>query len=458
MKRKLFSLLMLLITAASGAWADNLYLEVNGTSATLMYGAEGSNPYYVAGNGWSGADDAKSNVTAISVDESCKGFAGNSLSNFFKGFSVLNTIDNIENLNTTNVTDMNYLFYDCSSIESLDLSGWNTENVTSMLSMFLCCSNLTTLNISSWNTTSVTDMSCMFDSCSSMESLDLSGWHTDNVTSMNSMFFFCSNLTTLNLSSWNTDNVTDMFFMFIGCTNLKNICVSDGWSTGSVTESDEMFEYCTNLPNWDGTTDKTHANTDAGGYLSLMLKANEGATNEYWATFYSTTSNYQASEGTQVFKVKLTDTSINMTPIADRIVMNGQGVVLKASTAEGINLTPTNETSSADYSDNSLQGTTTQITNPGNAYVLNYKEVTGAGFYKLKETGIIGANKAYLTYSAPANARGYFSFYETTGIEIPTDGCSDATEIVVYDLQGRRVSQPTKGLYIVNGNKVFINK
>ena len=31
-------------------------------------------------------------------------------------------------------------------------------------------------------------------------------------------------------------------------------------------------------------------------------------------------------------------------------------------------------------------------------------------------------------------------------------------DAVVYDLQGRRVVNPTKGLYIVNGKKVFINK
>ena len=29
---------------------------------------------------------------------------------------------------------------------------------------------------------------------------------------------------------------------------------------------------------------------------------------------------------------------------------------------------------------------------------------------------------------------------------------------IFYDLQGRRVDNPTQGLYIVNGKKVFINK
>jgi hypothetical protein len=41
----------------------------------------------------------------------------------------------------------------------------------------------------------------------------------------------------------------------------------------------------------------------------------------------------------------------------------------------------------------------------------------------------------------------------TTGIEtLPTN----ASDNVVHDLQGRRVIQPTKGLYIINGKKVFI--
>jgi hypothetical protein len=95
----------------------------------------------------------------------------------------------------------------------------------------------------------------------------------------------------------------------------------------------------------------------------------------------------------------------------------------------------------------------TSITNPGSAYVLNYKAETGAGFYKLKNSGTIGANKAYLTYSGVL-AREFFGFDETTGIDgvnVDTIEHGDA-----FDLQGRRISQPTKGLYIMNGKKVII--
>lgn len=177
------------------------------------------------------------------------------------------------------------------------------------------------------------------------------------------------------------------------------------------------------------------------------------ASEAYWATFYSNAGNYQAAEGTQVFTVSLAGTGITMHEVSDRIAKSGQGVVLKKTTTGNFTMTLTETAPAGDFSGNNLTGTMTSITNPGNAYVLGGKN--GAGFYKLKDTGTIGANRAYLTYSAAA--REFFLFDETTGIEMPTaeDGNADA---VVYDLQGRRVLNPTKGLYIVNSKKVFINK
>ena len=186
----------------------------------------------------------------------------------------------------------------------------------------------------------------------------------------------------------------------------------------------------------------------------INLTANEGATGEYWATFYSNASNFKASAGTQVFAVNLTGTAITMTEITDRIVKSGQGVVLKKTTSGSITMTPTSSNSSDDYSGNSLVGTMTSITNPGNAYVLNYKAATGAGFYKLSSGGTIGANKAYLV--SGAGAPEFFSFDGNTTSINEVIGKMEDVSGEYYDLQGRRVSQPTKGLYIVNGKKVII--
>ena len=174
----------------------------------------------------------------------------------------------------------------------------------------------------------------------------------------------------------------------------------------------------------------------------------------YWATFYTEAGNYQAPEGTQVFAVTLTGTAIEMTEIPNRIALSGKGVVLKNTTTGSITMTKTETAPNVDYSGSSLTGTMTSIMNPGNAYVLNYKAAKGAGFYKLSASGTIGANKAYLV--SGAGAPEFFGFDgNTTGIDATLVN-SEKVNSVVYDLQGRRVAQPTKGLYIVNGKKVVI--
>lgn len=177
----------------------------------------------------------------------------------------------------------------------------------------------------------------------------------------------------------------------------------------------------------------------------------------YWTTFYNNIANYQVPEGTHVYKVGLNGSKISMTEIEDRIVTKGQGVVLKNLTEGNISLTKVGDESSDDYSGNDLVGTSTTIPNPdpGNVYVLNYKEAKGVGFYKLKSTGTIAANKAYLHLSGSATAQEFFAFDETvTGVD--NINAQDSEEEKVYDLQGRRIAKPAKGVYIVNGKKVIM--
>ena len=85
------------------------------------------------------------------------------------------------------------------------------------------------------------------------------------------------------------------------------------------------------------------------------------------------------------------------------------------------------------------------------------------GFYKVKNTvTAVPGNKAFLVLTdTEAMSKGFYLMFdngETTGIEelMPTD--DNMSEQKIYDLQGRRVYNPRKGLYIVNGKKVIINQ
>lgn len=189
----------------------------------------------------------------------------------------------------------------------------------------------------------------------------------------------------------------------------------------------------------------------------VYLKANADGNGNYWTTYYSNMNHYQAPEGTQVFKAMLDGSMLTLGKIESGIVNSAQGVVLK-STSPNYFLTST--TSSQEvagaYEDNNLEGTMSLITNPGYAYVLS-KGSVGIGFYKLSSSGTIGAHKAYLIYSgAAAAAREFFSFEEITGIKTITKSQEPTVDNHYFDLQGRMVAQPGKGLYIVNGKKVMV--
>ena len=81
----------------------------------------------------------------------------------------------------------------------------------------------------------------------------------------------------------------------------------------------------------------------------------------------------------------------------------------------------------------------------------------GETFMLVRREGTIGANKCWLELSndAPQNARTIvIGTAETTGIADVNR--ETITNNRYYDLQGRRVMQPAKGLYINNGKKVMI--
>ena len=200
-------------------------------------------------------------ATVAVFDASFANYQPVSTTYWFSKCSLLTSIKGIENLNTEKVTDMNYMFYGCSGLTSLDVSGFKTDNVTNMSRMFYECSSLTSLDVSGFKTDNVTNMYGMFNKCSSLTGLDVSGFKTDNVTDMSRMFYECSSLTSLDVSGFKTDNVTKMSWMFYGCSGLTSLDVS-GFKTDNVTDMGSMFYGCSSLTSLDVSGFKTDNVTD----------------------------------------------------------------------------------------------------------------------------------------------------------------------------------------------------
>ena len=169
---------------------------------------------------------------------------------WFSGFKSLTSITGLENLNTQNVTTMYSMFYNCSSLTSLDVSSFDTKNVTDMSGMFANCSSLTSLDVTNFNTENVTNMSGMFAGCSSLTSINVRYFIISNVTTMSQMFYGCSSLTTLDIVFPSMAmKLTSMSYMFANCSGLTSISVRV--YTGDVTDMYGMFANCSGLSSID---------------------------------------------------------------------------------------------------------------------------------------------------------------------------------------------------------------
>lgn len=112
---------------------------------------------------------------------------------------------------------------------------------------------------------------------------------------------------------------------------------------------------------------------------------------------------------------------------------------------------------SANPVDNLLVGVTAEkVKTAGTVFVL-MKGSKGIGFYKNTNDFTLRANSAYLRAEdvEGSTARAFIALDdETTGIA-DVKAVKEDTE-GMFDLQGRKIAKPTKGLYIVNGKKVVV--
>ena len=424
------------------------------------------------------------------------------MNSMFYSCSALTTLD-LSNFDTQNVTNMNYMFSNCPALTTLDLSNFDTKNVTDMSWMFSFNPALTTIYASDKFVTTACEFDdCMFEECANLvgavpydenkvgkemanyttgyftdiaskvaesyavfdeatntltfkhdtnkpagafalnEGKNLPGWYkfddnnhshnaniikkvifdasfanarptscynwfygctdlttiegieylnTENVTNMSWMFSECSALTTLDLSNFDTKNVMEMSYMFGSCTKLKTLDVSS-FNTQNVTDMNWMFSYCSALTTLDLSNFDTKNVTDMNGMFSNCS-----------ALTTLDLSSFETQNVTDMSRMFKSCSALTTIYASDKFV-------------------------------------TTACEEDENMFA-ECANLVGAIPYDENKVGKEMAN--YTT--------GYFTDKAATGIDTPT--VSDDTAAEYYDLQGRRLNAPQKGVNIVKRGK-----
>ena len=137
---------------------------------------------------------------------------------------------------------------------------------------------------------------------------------------------------------------------------------------------------------------------------------------------------------------------LTLTAVEGSIIPANTGVIL-AGEATTYNF---GITTGGNAEGNALTGSVAAISRPEGSYILATGG-SGVGFYADGAQTIPGF-KAYLPASAGGSVK-TFRFADATAIQ---SVLGEKENGEWYDLGGRRVSQPTRGIYIVNGKKVVI--
>ena len=280
----------------------------------------------------------------------------------------------------------------------------------------------------------------------------------------------------------NKVKVTEFSFAFKRTSNNNNYCVYIETSTdGSSWTEAEAYEmssftngtYSTRTKTFEGNTELyvrfyCH-NTTAVRYVDdVTIKYNVVAeifsdyctnipvpvtiTSAKYATYCNATKALDFSEtGIMVYTAVDNENSVTLNEITSGQVPANTPVVLYKADADGTAIdVPVIASADAVEGTNDLRVSTG--TDVNNMYVLAMNPTIG--FYPWKGETDLSAGRVYLQGKASYGTRTFIGFGEETNISNASVNATDNN--IWYDLQGRRVAQPTKGLYIVNGKKVVV--
>lgn len=254
---------------------------------------------------------------------------------------------------------------------------------------------------------------------------------------------------------------------------ITKIVFTDAWATGTTCNPSGLDN---NRKTWKGVsnsvaftptskstiTQLTVTLSKQPATITLASACTDGT--NYFGT-YSNESAFVVPSDLTVSAVSVSGGKLTVTDYATGdIVKAGTGVMVSSATAGDHTVLLSSEIGT-EISGNMLKGSGAGITAEEMSaenttfYRLTMHNGETIGFWWGAENGAafsLAANKAYLAVpeSASAPALGFEFGGDTTGISQHLT--PNTQQQTYYDLSGRRVAQPTKGLYILNGKKVLV--
>lgn len=157
--------------------------------------------------------------------------------------------------------------------------------------------------------------------------------------------------------------------------------------------------------------------------------------------------------------------SIRLYPVTGGVLPANTPVVLKGAQASYTFVERSNAAGAMDCSGNLLSGNMESMPSGSDAstqkqYTLQKPNNEEIGFY-LYSGATLGGFKAYLPVGpvpASVRLRGFAFGFDDGDVTGVSEHAASTDAVSIYDLMGRKVQTVSRGLYIVNGKKVFINK
>ena len=276
-------------------------------------------------------------------------------------------------------------------------------------------------------------------------------------------------LTSGEASTWGNQKIQSRFISYASVGDVIEVTASrksnewggevyikDGADTPNVLGSGWLGDFGSEVPVKISVTDAMLAESNLylwGGYYDISsVKLIFSPTVTIGSAGYATFGYPVALDltGIEAYTAAVSGDKVVLSSVKGKKIPANTGIILEGSGDVTISLTTE---ATDDITGNELLVSDGTVTGDGTIYVLG-QNGGKVGFGKLKSGDVLAAGKAYLKVTGSGSPSFIDINDNVTGIQ-QVKGSKSQVESY-YNLNGQRVAQPTKGVYIVNGKKIII--